>query len=203
MPKTAGGPPAPGRPLRADARRNYERLLAAAQATFAEHGIDAPLDDIARRAGLGNATLYRHFPTRQALLEAVHRDRIEELLAQARQLLDAPAPDEALIAWLRAVAGHGSASRGLTATLTAALYGEGGSSWCHGEILAAATALLGRAQRAGTIRTEVTASHLLRLVHAITFAVEREPDAAEQARTLVGLLLDGLRSGPRPPAPPG
>jgi AcrR family transcriptional regulator len=83
--------------MRADARRNHERLLAAAAATFAEHAADdASLEEIARRAGVGMGTLYRHFPTRQALLEAVYRDQAEALHAGALELLNSPSPGEAL-----------------------------------------------------------------------------------------------------------
>src|SRR5918997_3877226 len=91
------------RPLRADARRNYERLLTAARAAFDEHGADASLDGIARRAGVGIGTLYRHFPTRSDLLAAVLRDEIEALSAAAERLLTSQAPGDALINWLRAV----------------------------------------------------------------------------------------------------
>src|ERR1700738_4378345 len=91
------------RPMRADARRNEQRLLAAASAAFGEHGTNTSLDDIARRAGVGIGTLYRHFATREALAEAVYRDQIEALCAQADELLTWPSPAEALAIWLRAV----------------------------------------------------------------------------------------------------
>src|SRR3954452_2753784 len=90
------------RPMRADARRNVERLLAVAKETFAERGADAPLEEIARRAGVGIGTLYRHFPTREALLEALLRDSFEPLRAEADRLLTSPSPGDALDAWLRA-----------------------------------------------------------------------------------------------------
>ena len=183
------------RPMRADARRNYEQLLVVARSAFAEHGIDASLDDIARRAEVGNATLYRHFPTRQALLEAVHRDQIEALCAEAQTLLAAPSPAEALTTWLRAVAAHGSTSRGLLATLTAALH-DGGSdlSGCRTAIFTAASNLLTRAQRARAVQPDITVSQLLKLVNAITFATEGEPDGGAQAEQLLKLLMDGIRS---------
>src|SRR6266581_6701180 len=97
------------RPMRADAQRNYARLLDAASAAFVEHGADdVSLEEIARRAGVGIGTLYRHFPTRQALLEAVYRDQVESLRAQTAELLDSAPADEALAAWLRAFVTFGS-----------------------------------------------------------------------------------------------
>src|ERR1700724_3635164 len=91
--------------MRADARRNRERLLAAATAAFGEHGADAPLDDIARRAGVGIGTLYRHFPTRLALQEGVFRSQVEAVCARGRELAGAPSPGEAFAAWLRVLGG--------------------------------------------------------------------------------------------------
>src|SRR5881227_1228774 len=99
--------------MRADARRNYERLLAAARAAFAEHGVDASLDDIARSAGVGPGTLYRHFPTRHALLEAVLGDAQATLLAEAEKLATEPDPDAALLTWMRGLATHSRTFRGL------------------------------------------------------------------------------------------
>jgi AcrR family transcriptional regulator len=92
--------------MRADARRNHERLLAEARAAFAAHGTDASLEDVARRAGVGIGTLYRHFPTRHALLSAVFEDAVSDLLARSRELLDAPEPCTALVTWLREIVSH-------------------------------------------------------------------------------------------------
>src|SRR6266699_4143127 len=100
----AAGGAGQDRPMRADARRNYGRLLAAALAAFSEQGADtASLEEIARRAGVGIGTLYRHFPTRQALLEAVYRDQVEALRARADDLLENAPPADALAEWLRAM----------------------------------------------------------------------------------------------------
>lgn len=186
---------APGeRPLRADARRNAERLVGAAREVFAERGVDVPLDDIARHAGVGNATLYRRFPTREALLEAVYRDSIERLRARARDLLASPSPAEALTAWLLELVRDGSSSRGLTATLKAALHGEGAdAAWCRKLVYDAAEQLLARAQQAGAVRPDVTAIQLLKLANGIAFSTEREPDADHQAEQLLTLALTGLR----------
>jgi AcrR family transcriptional regulator len=179
--------------MRADAMRNYERILTAARAAFAEQGAHAPLDDIAQRAGVGNATLYRHFPTRQALLEAVHHDHIEALCRQAKELLAAPSPSEALMSWLKAVVAQGSTARGLTASLMAAI-GTQEESWCRDAVFASASALLARAQQAGAVRPDVTVRQLLKLVNGIALATETEPDRDEQVGRLLDLLLDGLRA---------
>src|SRR5216683_1164509 len=100
------------RGMRADARRNYERLLSAAAAAFATRGADdVSLEEIARRAGVGIGTLYRHFPTRQALLEAVYRDQVEALRARADELAEAESPGDALAEWLRAMVKFSSTKR--------------------------------------------------------------------------------------------
>jgi AcrR family transcriptional regulator len=103
--------------MRADARRNYERILAAAGAAIAQHGVEASLEEIARHAGVGSATLHRHFPSRQALLEAVFRDRVETLCAKARDLATEPDREAALVTWLHAVGAHAVTNKGLGAAL--------------------------------------------------------------------------------------
>ena len=108
--------------MRADAQRNYARLLDAASAAFLEHGADdVSLEEIARRAGVGIGTLYRHFPTRQALLEAVYRDQVELLEARAEELLKAESPGDALADWLRALMKFSSTKHSLTSALLATL----------------------------------------------------------------------------------
>jgi AcrR family transcriptional regulator len=110
---------APQRPQRADARRNYEKLLAAAHEEFAEEGTGATLEDVARRAEVGIGTLYRHFPTRQALQEAVYRDQIEALAAQAHDLAERLEPEDALVRWMRLMMAHAVVKRGLNRALMA------------------------------------------------------------------------------------
>ncbi|WUH89332.1 TetR/AcrR family transcriptional regulator [Streptomyces sp. NBC_00433] len=201
MTPTAGtaGPATP-RPMRADARRNYERLLAEAGLAFAEHGADASLDDIAKRAGVGNATLYRHFPNRETLLEAVYRDEISQL----RDLAYTSAPEQdggaqeavdALTGWLRASMSRSSAHNGLKGLFTLVLRDQGAElgSWCRETITSAAGFLLARAQGTGAIRSDLDALTLLRLVNAITIASEQSgrPDQADQ---MMSLVIDGLRT---------
>jgi AcrR family transcriptional regulator len=182
------------RAMRADARRNDERLLTAASAAFAEQGIDVPLEEIARRAGVGIGTLYRHFPTRQALLEAHLRDHFEALCALAEELRASPSPGDALATWLRALALHATTYRGLSAAMKSSILEEGTelSAVCRAA-KAAGAELLERAQEAGVVRRDINGIELLRLVHAIVWATEQSPDGAAQADRLLSLMLDGLR----------
>lgn len=185
-------PPQPA--LRADAQRNYERLVSAAREVFAARGIDVPMDDIARHAGVGSATLYRRFPTREALLQAVHRDQIDALYSRAQELLAARSQDGGLATWLRELAMQGSTSRSLATALMIALRDEGSDvSWCRETVYAAAAALLDRAQQAGTVRADVTAGQVLKLVNAVAFVTEGEPDGEQQADELLAIVMDGLR----------
>jgi AcrR family transcriptional regulator len=195
-----GAPEAAQRPMRADARRNYERLLVAARDAFAAYGADASLDDIARNAGVGNATLYRHFPSREALLDAVFRDRVQALCAQSEQLSGRESPDDALITWLQALVVHVTTYRGLAAWLMSTATGrEQSLASCQELIRAAGKSLLIRAQQSGTVRPDVGISQLLRLIHAIAMATEQTPGEADQ---LLSLVMDGLRAQTAPP-PPG
>jgi AcrR family transcriptional regulator len=182
------------RRMRADARRNYERLLAEAETAFAERGADASLEDIARRADVGIGTLYRHFPTRMALLEAVYVGRIEHLHRQAHELLDSRPPDEAMDAWLEALIWHHTRFRGLKDLLVTRMAEEGSAlSRCRTLMRSAAAALLERAQQAGQMRADLEAAELLRLVHAAVIATEHLPDHAEQARRMLALVMEGVR----------
>src|SRR5205807_1158600 len=107
--------------MRADAARNRARLVEAAIAAFTEHGADASLDDIARSAGVGPGTLYRHFPTRQALQEAAYLNGFHVLCDRAYELVDTVSPEEALTTWMRALAAYLATKRGLSATLASTL----------------------------------------------------------------------------------
>ena len=184
-------------PSRADARRNYDRLVNAARDAFAESGIDASLDEIAHRAGVGNATLYRHFPTRYALLEAVHRDQIETICRLSEQLAEEADPD-ALEAWLRSVVDATSVSRGLAATVTAATNAgetrEAGLNGCREAIFTAGDRLLDRAKRLGSAPQKISIEQLLRLVNAITATAAAAKGPDQDARLLLGIVMAGLRS---------
>ena len=182
------------RPMRADAQRNYTRLLEAASAAFVEHGADdVSLEEIARRAGVGIGTLYRHFPTRQALLEAVYIDQVESLSARAEELLTSDSPADALAEWLRAMVKFSSTKRSMTSALLTTLGTDSELlSSCVKQIKGAAEALLARAQQAGVARPDADAKDLIRLVHAVTIATEKTPDTG-QADRMLALILDGLR----------
>jgi AcrR family transcriptional regulator len=187
-------PMTPDAPMRADARRNRERLLAAATSAFAEHGADAPLEDIARSAGVGIGTLYRHFPTRLALQEGVFRSQVETVCARGRELAEAPAPDEAFAAWLRVLGGFLATKRGLSQALIANLGKDSELlSSCSQVMRATAGQLLTRAQQAGVVRGDLTAVDVMRLVHGIAVTTENAPGEADR---LLSLLLDGMRARP-------
>ena len=181
--------------MRADAKRNYERLLSAAVAAFTEHGADdVSLEEIARRAGVGIGTLYRHFPTRQALLEAVYRDQVEALRVRADELAASGAPREALAEWLRALAAFSATKHNLTSALLATLGKDSDLlSLCSKVICDAADDLLSKAKQAGTVRADADARDVIRLVHAVNIATQRAPTDPGQADRLLGLVLDGLR----------
>jgi AcrR family transcriptional regulator len=184
----------PARPMRADARRNYDRILAAAAEAIAEHGAEASLAEIARRAGVGSATLHRHFPSRQRLLEAVFRDKVEALCAGAADLATGPDPGHALATWLRAVAAHAVSNRGLAAALMRGTHDGDPTlgATCHTMITNAGADLLARARGANAARPDVSITDLLKLVNAISLAVEQEPDSAAQADRLLTLALTGV-----------
>ena len=188
-------------PRRVDARRNYDRLVAAAREVFSESGLDASLDDIARRAGVGNATLYRHFPTRHALLEAAHRDQISSLCSLADELLETSAAADALGQWLLAVIDSTSVSRGLRAALWAASGGEDPAlDWCQRAVFEAAGSLLAAATKATAAPADLSVGQLLKFVNAISLATEGEPASRDQARALLEIVLAGLAAKASPGA---
>ncbi|MET8570900.1 helix-turn-helix domain-containing protein [Streptomyces sp. NPDC004783] len=179
------------RPMRADARRNRERLLAAAAEAFAEHGEGASLDEIARRAGVGVGTLYRHFPTRQALLEAAYLERIEAIAARADAIAAGRPAGDALLAWLDELAVGMLQVRGLKALLGTAV--TGGGPACGDCVRGAAARLVGAAQEAGALRRDVEPIDVLRLVHGIVTASEAAGEVDGTAvRRYLSLLMEGL-----------
>ncbi len=182
------------RPMRADAQRNYTRLLEAASGAFVEHGADdVSLEEIARRAGVGIGTLYRHFPTRQALLEAVYTDQVESLSARADELLRAESPGDALADWMRALMKFSSTKKSMTTALLATLGTDSELlSACSKQIKEAAESLLDRAQQAGAVRADIDPKDLMRLVHAVNIATEKTPEPG-QADRMLALILDGMR----------
>ncbi|MEV8351777.1 TetR/AcrR family transcriptional regulator [Streptomyces niveus] len=188
---------APPRPMRADARRNYQRVLGEARAAFAEHGTDASLEDVARRAGVGIGTLYRHFPTRQALMSAVFQEALADLLDRSRELAGSDRPCHALVAWLRALITHAGEYRGLSRALMSASYdASSGLTQCSTKLRTAGELLLVRAQMSGDVRADTSIDDLMQLTNAIALAAEQAPDDPELADRLLTLTLTGLK-GPR------
>jgi AcrR family transcriptional regulator len=185
-------PPTLARPKRADAQRNYNKLLAAARQAFTEADTETSLEEIARRAGVGIGTLYRHFPTRQNLIEAVYVDEVDALSRSARDVAELP-PWEALTAWLRRFVDYVATKQALINEL----FAEGGSTdvfaSCRSALYGAGTPLLVRAQEAGVVRTDVDIGDVLHLVTGI--AKMSAPDPAQSERILE-VALDGLRSRP-------
>lgn len=193
----AGHDPRPraGRAMRADARRNYGRLVEQAKLAFAEFGVDASLDEIARRAGVASGTLYRHFPTREDLIEAVLAEQIAELADLGRGLLTVEDAFDALATWLRAALRHGLTYRGLAAAvLNSALDRDKGlvSAW-HAEMFDVGAALLARARHAGVIVADARDADVLKMIGAIAWAAQDTPDSSAQAERLLALVLNGLR----------
>jgi len=180
------------RPKRADARRNYDNLVAAARAVFAEVGASAPLEDVAERAGVGIGTLYRHFPTRQALLEAVYVDEVEAMARAADDLAELP-PWDALSQWLHQYVGFAATKRALTEALLEAAPDSDVLLSCRTAILTAGNALLERAQKAGVARPDTNFPDVGRMVSGIAVVPTADP---EQQQRMLQLALDGLRYRP-------
>ncbi len=190
--------------MRADARKNYDHLLAVARAVVTEHGADASLRDVARRAGVGLGTLYRHFPTREALLEALLRASFDELAAQAAELETSSSAEDALATWLRDCVAIAHQYRGVTAAMMAAI--EDTVSALHASCVtmrAAGTRLLTLAQAAGTARSDLDGTDLFALVGALAW-LNDQPSTASRADHLFGVIASAiLTNRPSSDAPSG
>ncbi|WP_370963740.1 TetR/AcrR family transcriptional regulator [Amycolatopsis sp. cg9] len=176
------------RPKRADARRNFDALVAAAREAFADNGSRASMEDVARRSGVSIATLYRNFPTREDLVEEVHRDEVEQLCLAASGL-DGLEPWDALVAWLRRFVDYIG-----TKLAFSDLLNRSADSFqaCRKAMRAAGAPLLARARQAGAVRPEVTIDDVLRLVSGIS-TVEYVDEA--QRQRVFDVALAGLRGG--------
>jgi AcrR family transcriptional regulator len=177
------------RPKRADARVNHDKLVAAARALFTEKGTSAPLEEVAERAGVGIGTLYRHFPTRQALLERVYVDEVEAMARAAADLAALP-PWDALTQWLHQYVSFAATKRALNEALMETDPNSNVLLTCRTAISGAGTALVERAQRAGVVRTDTNFMDVVRMVGAIAMVPTEDPG---QQRRLLELALDGLR----------
>ncbi|WP_327041487.1 TetR/AcrR family transcriptional regulator [Micromonospora ureilytica] len=177
------------RPKRADARRNYDALIVAAREAFAEHGAAASLEDVARRAGVGIGTLYRNFPTRRHLFEAVYVEEVRALCHSAEGLAELP-PWDAFVAWLHRFVAYVATKRALAEQL---LHDSEIFASCRTEIFSAGEPLMRRAQAAGVVRDDIGFDDVVRLISGLTMAQFPSP---EQRDRVLGVALDGLR----PPA---
>jgi AcrR family transcriptional regulator len=175
---------------RADAARNRERLLAAAKAVFSAGGRDASLEAVARRAGLGVGTLYRHFPTREALFEAVYRREVDELAAFAEALGEVE-PGEALRRWVRANVEFVATKKGMAAALALAAYNKDLSAYSFERLTQALGLLLERARAADVLRSQVTGEDLLRALVGFCI-VNDQPGWQAAALRLIDVFMDGL-----------
>ena len=185
--------------MRADARKNYDQLLGVARGVVTEQGADASLRDIARRAGVGLGTLYRHFPTREALLEVLLRACFDELTETATRLEESSSPREALISWLREAVAVATNYRGVTDVMMAAI--EDPDSALHASCVtmrAAGTRLLHRAQAEGTARTEIDGADLFALVGALAWLGDQpalRPRAGHLFSVIASAILTDRQSG--------
>ena len=180
----------PAEHLRADARQNRARLISAATAAFGEKGADAPLEDIARRAGVGIGTLYRHFPNRLDLQAAVFRTQVRAVCDQGDALLATDSPEQAFAAWARALAGYLVTKRGLSRALIDAVGVESELiTSCWLTMRETTERLLAQAQQAQVIRSDVTSMDVMRLLHGVAVSSERDPARLD---LLLSVTLDGL-----------
>jgi AcrR family transcriptional regulator len=181
------------RPKRADARRNYEKVLAAAREAFAKGGESTALEEIARRAGVGIGTLYRHFPSRQALLEALYVDEVEEVCRSAAEL-DGEDPWEALNSWFERFIAYLATKRALAHELLNYLDHDASLfRVCRASLFDAAEPLLQRAQEAGVVRPDVSIAEVMQMVIGIAKIPAGDP---RQNEHILRIALDGLRYRP-------
>ncbi|GAC1638744.1 MAG: TetR/AcrR family transcriptional regulator [Chloroflexota bacterium] len=183
------------RPLRADAQRNRDKLLAVATEAFAEEGEDVALETIAARAGVGIGTFYRHFPSRDALVAAAYRHEVNELCATAAGLLRTQPADEAMRAWAARFADYIATKRGMGNALRAAaasdspLFAE-----TREQILGALRLLLNAGAVDGTLRSDVDPKDVMRVMHGIWYLPDG-PEWRDSVGKMLDLVIDGLRYG--------
>jgi AcrR family transcriptional regulator len=192
-PGKGGADVAGAKPLRADARRNRERLLEAARTAFAAEGLSVPLDEIARRAGVGPGTLYRHFPAKEALFEAVLQDRMQRLADDARALRDAADPGAALLGFIDRLVAEAAPKKDLVDALASASAGiSPGLAETGTRLRGDIGHLLARAQRGGAIRDDIGIADLMALVAGVLFALQTRSAELADPRRAVAVLSDGL-----------
>jgi AcrR family transcriptional regulator len=188
-------------PMRADAVRNKKLIVQAARKVFATAGLAAPIDEIADRAGVGTGTLYRHFPTKEALFEAVVIGRVEDLVEEARRLLASNEPKTAFFTLLSQLVRHGDGHKDLMDALGRNSFDlQKAVPGLLTEMWNAVGRLLKQAQKAGTVRRDIQLSHVQALVSAACTAIDNQDDGTCLEQVVWRVLSDGLRpsDGPRP-----
>jgi AcrR family transcriptional regulator len=186
-------PAAQARKPRADSARNRQLLIDTAKAAFADVGVGVSLEEIARRAKVGIGTLYRHFPSREAVVEAVYRHEVEQLAEAVPRLLKSSPPDEALHKWMHLFVDYIATKRLIAPSLGAATGGTSALRANSSELIThAMTTLVKRAAERGQVRKDIAPSDLLRAMVGVSYG---NPDDAWEAsaRRLIDLLMDGLR----------
>jgi AcrR family transcriptional regulator len=199
MPKKKLVPPSPARRPRADAQRNRDRILEVAKEVFARDGASASLDDIARQTGIGPGTLYRHFPTRDTLIEAVYRSEVEKLAAAEQRFAATMPPLEALRAWMLLFIDHVSGKKLIIPAMDTVAGGsirliEGSRSLIHTAFVASVK----RAIASGDLRSDTDPNDFVRALVGI-FHTTAQPGWEPSARRLVDILIAGSRATPKPP----
>ena len=178
---------------RADALRNRERVMEAAKIVFSAGGPEASLEAVARQAGVGIGTLYRHFPTREDLFEAVYRREVEQLSELAEQLKAEASPTEALRRWLRSTVQFVATKKGMMAALAIVMNANSElAAYSYGHLTAAIGALLKRAVDAGEVRADVNADDLLRALIGMCY-MHDQPGWQDSVLRLLDVFVDGLR----------
>ena len=178
--------------MRSDAKKNYDLVLSVAREVFAEHGADASLRDVARKAGVGLGTLYRHFPTREALFDAMLRESFDTLTASAIELETANDTGAALVSWLREIVALAHSQRGVIASMVAAIAEP--DSALHASCVtmrASGARLLARAQAAGVAKTNIDGEDLFALVSALAW-INDQPSLAPRADHLFDVITSAI-----------
>jgi AcrR family transcriptional regulator len=192
------GQSASPRPLRADASRNRARLIEVAKAMFSEGGTDVGLESIAKMAGVGIGTLYRHFPTRDKLIEAVYRTEMQSLVDAAPKFLEALTPVEALRAWLRLFVDYIATKQVMSPVLASMVCGTSELYAESGELVKATIGLLvDHAVAAGAIRLDIEPLDLLRALAGVA-GISSAPGWEASAKRLVDILIAGVQVAPKP-----
>lgn len=184
--------------MRSDAKKNYDQLLEVARNVIAEEGVNASLRDVARKAGVGIGTLYRHFPTREALLETLLRESFDQVTSKAAVFEETETSDKALVSWLREMVALTYDHRGVIAAMTAAIENE--DSALHGSCVllkASGARLLARAQAEGRARRDINGTDLLALVSALAWLNDQAPFAA-RVDHLFALIAGAIMAQPAP-----